>query len=204
MIKLHGMSRSNYSGLIKAVLIEKGIEFEDINAMPSQEEDYLSISPMGKVPCLETEAGFISETSAIIEYLEETFPDKPLLPSDPFERAKVRELLLHIELDIELVARKAIMFAFGRPVKEEVVKQIKKELPRGSAAVARLVKFEPYIAGSEFTVADLVGYFSYKLANIISVGAAELDLLDLVPGSKVWFDMIAERDSVKEVEAVAA
>ena len=101
MIKLHGFSRSNYYSLVKAVLIERGIEFEEVNVTPSQDEDFLAISPMGKVPCLETESGFISESTAIIEYLEETVSENSLLPTDAFQRAKVRELLLHIELVLQ-------------------------------------------------------------------------------------------------------
>ncbi len=203
MIKLHGMARSNYFGLVKAVLVERGIEFEEVQANPSQEENYLAISPMGKVPCLETGEGFISESTAIIEYLEDTVSDNSLLPTDAFQRAKVRELLLHIELDIELVARKAIMFAFGRDVAPETIKQIQKELPRGAASLVRLAKFDPYIAGSEFSVADIVGYFSFRLASIIAKGAADIDLFELVPGSKEWFDLVGERDSVKSVVEAA-
>ncbi len=198
MIKLHGFSRSNYYSLVKAVLTERGIEFEEVNVTPSQDEDFLAISPMGKVPCLETESGFISESTAIIEYLEETVSENSLLPTDAFQRAKVRELLLHIELDIELVARKAIMFAFGRDVKPEIIDQVQKELPRGAASLVRIAKFDPYIAGNEFTVADLAGYFSFGLASMIAKGAAGIDLFELVPGSKDWYEMIGERGAVKQ------
>ena len=50
MIKLYGLRMSNYYSLIKAVMIEKGIEFEEVTAPPSQEEDNLARSPMGKMP----------------------------------------------------------------------------------------------------------------------------------------------------------
>ena len=53
-IKLHGMYLSNYYNVVKTVLLEKGIVFEEVNQSPSQEDGYLDKSPMGKVPCLET------------------------------------------------------------------------------------------------------------------------------------------------------
>ena len=99
MLRLHGMSRSNYYGLAKACLISKGMTFEEVKAIPSQDEDYLVKSPMGKVPCLETDQGFISETLAIAEYLDGVQPEKPLLPTEPFRRAKTLELIRHIELN---------------------------------------------------------------------------------------------------------
>ena len=64
MLRLHGFGRSNYYNMAKMCLLEKGLEFEEVNAPPSQEPDFLAISPMGKVPCLETEHGYLSEVFA--------------------------------------------------------------------------------------------------------------------------------------------
>lgn len=66
MLKLHGFSISNYYDMAKIALLEKGIEFEEVDTRPSQENDYLSMSPMGKVPCLETDHGCITEVDAIL------------------------------------------------------------------------------------------------------------------------------------------
>jgi len=66
MLKLHGFSISNYYNMAKIALLEKGIEFEEVDTQPSQENDYLSMSPMGKVPCLETDHGCITEVDAIL------------------------------------------------------------------------------------------------------------------------------------------
>jgi glutathione S-transferase len=49
---------------------------------------------MGKVTCIGTEHGFLSETAAILEYIEHHYPDKPILPSDAFQRAKNSLLML--------------------------------------------------------------------------------------------------------------
>ena len=105
MLKLHGFPVSNYANMVQLALLEKGVPFEYVLAIPEQSEAVLAKSPRGKVPFLETPEGFINETSAILDYLEERGEGKPLLPSAPFARAQVRALMREIELYIELPAR---------------------------------------------------------------------------------------------------
>ena len=95
-LKLYGAPLSNYFNMVKTALLEKGVAFEEVMTAPSQEPDYLSKSPMGKIPTLETDEGYVSETLAILGYLEEVFPQPALLPTDAFARAKVRELALSL------------------------------------------------------------------------------------------------------------
>jgi glutathione S-transferase len=60
MLRLHGAPISNYYNMVKSTLLEKGVEFEEVMAPPSQEPGYLNRSPMGKIPCIETERGFLA------------------------------------------------------------------------------------------------------------------------------------------------
>tara|TARA_R110002110_G_scaffold415612_2_gene651629 strand:- start:95030 stop:95737 length:708 start_codon:yes stop_codon:yes gene_type:complete len=75
----------------RMALIEKGIDFEltaiDLNDKP---EWFLEISPYGKVPVLRHNGAAIFESAVINEYLEEVFPDRPLMPRDPMRRAQAR------------------------------------------------------------------------------------------------------------------
>jgi len=100
MFKLYGFSVSNYTNMVKQCLLEKGIEFEQIPVRPSQEDGFLAISPMGKIPCLETAEGFLVETSAILDYLGEVYPEPSMYPSGAFARAKAREVIHVSELYI--------------------------------------------------------------------------------------------------------
>jgi len=201
MIKLHGAALSNYYNMVKTALLEKGIEFEEVMAPPSQEPDYLAKSPMGKIPCLEVDGRFLSETNAILDYLDETQPEPSLLPSDPFARAKVRELGQSLQLYIELVARRGYAALRGNEVPQDTKDAIRTELTKGTAALGRLVEFSPWIAGSEFSQADLIGYFSFVLANLSAQRNADLDLLEALPGGKEWFEKVGARDSVKKALA---
>ena len=97
MIKLYGLKMSNYYSLTKALLIEKNVAFEEVKRPPSQEEDFLAMSPMGKMPAIESDGIFLSESLAIAQYLENIQPATALLPSDAMTAAKVMELCCHIK-----------------------------------------------------------------------------------------------------------
>jgi glutathione S-transferase len=112
MIKLHGFAASNYYNVPKLALLEKGIDFEEIlfytGAGSKYKPEYLNLSPLGKVPALEVPEGVISESRAILEYIEGVYPEHPLLPNSPYDIAKVHELSQFIEIYLELVARRLI------------------------------------------------------------------------------------------------
>jgi glutathione S-transferase len=161
MLKLCGFHLSNYHNKVRIALLEKGVPFEEDPACaPSQKDEFLARSPIGKVPFLELEDGRrIAESEVIAEYLEEAYPRKPLLPREPFERAKVRELIAFLELHIELVARKLYGQAFWkRAVSEEVKQSVEKDLAKGVRAFKTLARFDPYLAGSELTLADCAAF----------------------------------------------
>ncbi len=201
MLKLHGAPLSNYYNMAKTALLEKGIDFEEVLTPPSQDASYLSKSSMGKIPCLETDQGYLAETNAILDYLEEIDTSTPLLPADPYERAKVRELTQSLELYVELVGRQGYNALRGNEVPEPAIEAIKTGLPKGVAAIRRLAKFSPWIAGNQFTYADIVGYFTFILAKLSARANAELDLFDQFPGAREWYEKVGERDSVKKAKA---
>jgi glutathione S-transferase len=197
VLKLYGAPLSNYYNVVKCALIEKEISYEAVLVPPSQEAGYLAKSPMGKIPCIETDQGFLTETNAILDYLEDVKPTPALLPKDAFARAKVRELTQSLELYIELVARRGFGALRGMDVPADVKDGIRKDLTKGAAAVGKLVRFEPWLAGSEFSYADLFGYWAFSLATLSAKANADIDLFAAIPGSKAWYDRVAERASVK-------
>ncbi len=202
MLKLCGFHVSNYHNKVRIALLEKGVPFEeDANCTPSQKEDWLARSPIGKVPIVELDGGRrIAESEVICEYLEEAFPQKPLLPKDPFERAKVRELVTFIELHVELVARRLYgKVFFGRDVSEEVRQSVEKELAKGLRALKALAKFGPYIAGSDLTLADCAAFVSLPLVSLATKHAYGRDFLDDLPQLKPYLKMLGERPAFAKV-----
>ena len=202
MLRLCGFRISNYHNKIRLALLEKGVPFEeDSNCPPSQKDDYLARSPIGKVPFLELDGGRrLSESEVIAEYLEEAFPQKPLLPRDPFERAKVRELIKFLELHVELVARRIYGPAFfKRPVSDEVKQSAEKDLAKGIRAFKTLVRFDPYIAGRELTLADCAAFTHLPLVSLVGKHAFQRDFLDEIPQVKPYLKMLGERPAFKQV-----
>ncbi len=148
MLKLCGVPISNYYNKVKLVLLEKNIPFSEELIMPSQDDSFLKRSPMGKIPILLTDEGSISESQAILEYLEDKFPQNSLYPSDPFSKAKCREIIQHSELNLELTARRLYPEAFfGQSVSVETKNEVCEKVEKSLAGLARIVKFSPFAAG---------------------------------------------------------
>ncbi|MEQ8954246.1 MAG: glutathione S-transferase family protein [Gammaproteobacteria bacterium] len=197
-IKLYGFPISNYYNMVKCVLLEQGLDFEEILVKPSQEDDYLAKSPMGKVPCIETAQGFLTETAVIIDYLDENGPGPSLYPVDPFARAKVKELMHQMELYIELPARRLYgEVFFDRPASDEEKAAVRKLLEQGFAALARLGKYDPYIAGEQFTYADIFFRFSVGLATVVCKRALDWNAYKELPNIRPLLELIDQRDSVQ-------
>ena len=200
MLKLHGVRVSNYFSLAKAALIEKGLDFEEVKDPPAQSDEFLAKSPMGRVPVLGTDAGYFSESWAIVDYLEGVQPEPALLPADPFARAKTIELCRHIELNVELVARRCLAAAFfGGTASEDKQAETKKDLAQGVTAVQRLMACDPYAAGAEFTAADLYAFFCFGLSGQIARKMFDVDILADAPEIKALLETLATRDSIAQV-----
>ena len=202
MLKLCGFHISNYHNKVRIALLEKGIPFEeDPTCTPSQKPEFLARSPMGKAPFLELDGGRrLSESQVIAEYLEDAFPQKPLLPKDPFQRAKVRELIAHMELHVELVARRLYRTVlFGKPAPEDLKQSVAKDLDKGLRALKTLVKFDPYIAGKDLTLADCAAFVDLPLVSLATKMAYGRDFLDDLPQVKPYIKMLAERPAFNKV-----
>lgn len=102
---LHNYFRSSTSVRLRAALNLKGIPFAyvayHLRKAEHQSANYLSLNPQGLVPALELPSGqILTQSLAIIEYLDEVHPDPPLLPKEPADRARVRALSQAVACDI--------------------------------------------------------------------------------------------------------
>ena len=202
MLKLCGFHLSNYHNKVRIQLLEKGVAFEeDPGCAPSQKDEFLLRSPIGKVPFLELDDGRrLAESVIIGEYIEEADPQRPLLPSDPYQRAKVRELIQFLELHVELVARRLYGSVFWkRPISDEAKQSADKDLAKGVRALKKLVRFDPYIAGGELTLADCAAFVHLPLVTLASKHGLGRDALEPMPEVKPYLKMLGERPVFKKV-----
>lgn len=204
MLKLCGVHISNYHNKVRLALLEKGVPFEeDATCAPSQKAATLARSPLGKVPWIELPDGRrLTESQAIVEYLEEAYPQKPLLPKDPFERAKIRELITYLEWYGEMVARRLYGQAFfgTGPVSDKTKESVAQELEKGLRALRGLARFSPFIAGAELTLADCAAFVHLPLISLSTKIVYGRDLLDEgLPQAKAYAKMLAERPAFAKV-----
>ena len=204
MITLCGFAVSNYYNIVKQVLLEKEIAFQEEHvATGSKDAAVLADSPLAKVPFIRTPQGGLCESAVILDYLEAQYPAHPLLPSDAFAAAKVRELITFINLHLELVARELYGQAFfGGTVTEAVQASVRKRLEKSIAAFKRLAKFAPYVAGDSFTLADCVAFSNLPLVGMATRAVLGEDLL-IASGVdyKPYIKLLGERPSSQAVIA---
>ena len=200
MLTLCGFSASNYYNKVKLALMEKQIPFEEELAWLG--ETNLDESPLGKVPYLRTRHGAISESDAIIEYVDQLSTTTPLLPSDPFAAAKVRELCVYLNLHLELVARNLYPQAFfGGKISDGTRDKTLEQLKKNIAAFAKLARFDtPFIAGDSFTLADCSAIVHLPLVSSASKILGGSDLLAELP-VRDYLARMSERPPVQKVNA---
>jgi glutathione S-transferase len=204
MFVLCGFSLSNYYNKVKLALLEKGVAFtEELVPSGKESELVLEASPLGKVPFIRTEHGTLCESQVIMDYIEERYPAPALMPADPWQAAKVRELTTFVDLHLELVARELYPKAFfGGELSEGNIERLRKLLTKNIAGFKRLAKFAPFVAGDTFTQADCAAWASLPIVAMATRIIYGEDLLAAAGIDwKTYSKLIGERTSAQRVTA---
>ena len=106
-MKLYSYFRSTAAYRVRIAMNLKAVEYEQIpvNLLTGeqQSEDYKAINPEGLVPCLETEQGRLTQSLAMLEWLEEMYPEPSIIPGDAWQKAQARSLAYAVSCDIHPV-----------------------------------------------------------------------------------------------------
>ena len=190
MITLYDADRCPYCARVRIVLAEKDVQYEtvviDLDDRPAW---IYEKNPTGRVPVLEEDVFILPESAVINEYLNERYPEPPLLPADPAARALVRVLIFRFD-DLSKP-----YYALRRG-EDGARPRLDGEL----AKLDRLLETQPFLTGSEFGLAD-VAYVPWILR------ARERMDVDLhpFPALSEWVERLSERPSVAaEIDVVAA
>jgi glutathione S-transferase len=190
MLTLYDAARCPYCARTRIALAEKGIEFEaleiDLNDRPQW---IYEKNATGRVPVIEEDAWILPESSVIMEYLEERYPDPPLLPADPADRALARVWIFrHDDFTKPYYAL--------RRGEEDAAARLDAELAKLDAALER----QPWLTGAEYGLAD-IAYVPWVLRARDMLGVS----LDEFPAVRSWLDRLEERPAVaREVDVVAS
>jgi glutathione S-transferase len=191
VLTLHDAPRCPYCARTRIVLAEKGVPYETVTVDLANRPAWLleHNPPDGRVPVLEEDGWVLPESVVIDEYLEERYPEPPLLPADPAARAAARFVIFRFD-DLG-----DPYYAFRR--KEA---HAERWLTRVLASVDATLAMSPYLVGASFGLAD-VSYLPWviRLRDMLDFP------LDPYPALVRWLETCSERDSVAaEVATVAA
>jgi len=197
-MKLYTVPLSNFGNKSVIVAYEKNLPLEVVpppgNELASPA--YLAINPLGKVPALEVDGTVIPESEVINEYLEDRYPNPPLLPKEAAARARVRVLTRHHDLYLDPPMR-ALFFQMDPKTRNAEV--VAESLAGSQKALDYLESRigSPWAAGDAFTLADcaLAPSIWYIVRILPAFGAA--DPLGSRPKTAAWFGRVQERPSVK-------
>lgn len=190
MITLYDADRCPYCARTRIALAEKSVEYEtvviDLDDRPAW---IYEKNPTGRVPVLEEGEFVLPESAVINEYLNERYPDPPLLPTDPAERALARVAIFRFD------SLSRAYYALRRG-DGDAWSKLEAEL----AKLDRMLEAQPFITGREFSLAD-IAYVPWILR------ARDRMDVDLHPFPAVvdWVERLAERPSIAaEIDVVAA
>jgi len=166
-MKLYTYFRSSAAYRVRIALNLKGLSYEAVpvhllkNGGEQLQEEYRKINPSGLVPALEDDSVMLSQSMAIIEYLEEKHPEPPLLPSDALGRARVRELAQIVACDIHPLNNLRVLrylvkhFAMSDEAKNEWYRHwVIEGLSSLELHLARDQSSGPFCHGDKPTIAD--------------------------------------------------
>lgn len=186
---------------IRLILAEKGVPFELALEKPWEgRAEFLAMNPAGDVPVFVEENGaVISDGHAIVEYLEEAYPERPLIGADPFSRAEVRRLAgwfdtkFNAEVTENLVGEKMMkrMARTGEP-SAGAIRAGLANIRHHLEYIAFLAERRRWLAGDVFSLADIAA--AAHLSAIDYIGDVPWDAH---PGAKDWFARIKSRPSFR-------
>jgi glutathione S-transferase len=184
---LYTADRCPYAARVRIVLAEKGIGYDAVEIDLSAKPAWLyEKNPVGRVPVYEEDGGLVlPESRVIMEYLEERYPEPPLWPADPAERALGRLWLERFD-DRLGDAYYAVRRGEGRDA-----------LDAKLADLDRALEARPYLSGHEYGLAD-AGYIPWLLR------AVERFEVELGPAVSEWVERLGARPAIAaEGEVVA-
>jgi len=192
LLTLYDAARCPYCARVRIVLAEKELEHEivtiDLDARPAWIVELNP--PNGKVPVLDDDGVVLPESAVLMEYLEERYPEPPLLPPDPAERALARFTVCRFD-------------DFGDPYYDLYFRRPAGSVERVEAQLAlldRRLEEQPYLGGETYGLAD-IAYVPWILRLGPRLG------VDVSPHESIsaWLSRLLERPAIAaEAEVVAA
>ena len=203
---LHGYRYSVYVRIVRLVLAEKGLNYEQVEVNPFAADvpaDYLALHPFGRVPTLVHDGFALYETGAITRYVDRAFPGPALQPADPKRLARMDQIVGMVNA-----------YAYWPLVRQVFVHDVVRphlgtasdaaELEKGLAAAAKvldaleaLATADPWLTGPDISLAD---FHLGAMVACFTQSPSGAELLAARPGLAGWWRRLGARPSVAATE----
>jgi len=201
-MKLYSNDLSPFSARVRLMLYAKGLEVETVDPFTELEpEAFKAITPLGKVPTLEMDDGFVlPESETICEYLEQLYPEPSLLPDDPKLRAQVR--LLGRIGDLYMLAPLTVLFGNIDPSvrNHDKVVEAFTELKTALGWLDHYLDGSGHAVGSKLSLADCalvpILFFVRRIPGFFGKSGC---LLDPHPKATAYWQGIFDEPAVNKV-----
>lgn len=170
MIEIYYAPPSIYGRKVLAVLEEKNLDYEikkmSFEAEDHKKENYLKLNPNGEIPTLVDEGFVIYESTAIIEYLNDEYPEPPLMPEDSNSRALIRMIEDYCDLHVYPVLARCYLKKIVK--KEELNEEDKKHLDEKLKRLEGYLGEKVYMAG-DFSLADCAVMVVFPTLEVVGL-----------------------------------
>lgn len=197
-IQLYFAKASTFSQRTRVVLLEKGIDFTPIEIdLQNKPEEFLKISRYGKVPAIKHGDAQIYESAIINEYLDEVFPEPPLLPSDPAAKATARIWNDYANTRLAPAFNKLLR---GKDTQEQ--EQGRREFLESLLYIEQegLGKLSngQYLLGDNFSLVDISFYPWFERLPVLE-HFRNFSFPSQTPRLQQWWSAVRDRDSIRAV-----
>lgn len=203
-MQVFGGLPSPYVRKVCLVLEEKGLPWELTLLNPGSEDAaFRAASPFGKIPGFADGDYQLSDSTAIVTYLEAQYPDRPVLPAEP--RARGRAMWFD-EFTDTIFAASGLKIMFNRfvapkflkiPGNEELALQGEAELPASFDYIESVVPESGWLLGEDFTLADIAVASMFRTLAYVGIAPER-------PKTAAWYARVGERPAWRKVAEIEA
>jgi len=202
-MKLYSANLSNFASKCRLAIYEKQapVEIVSIPGGNLKSPEYLKIYPLGKTPALAVNGQIIGESEVINEYLEEKFPEKPLLPKDPEGRARCRSISRFHDLYLEPPLRALFPQIAAKEKDQKLISEKLTDVKTRLDQLETMLSSGPHALGAAFTLADCALVPTAFFMNIFLPLLGAPAFTEGHPKLTAWWTKVQERPTVQKVLA---
>lgn len=203
-LTLYGPALSTYVRTVRMLLTETNTPYDlqTVDLFAERSQEYLSKHPFGKVPALEVDGEILYETCAIVDYLDAVVAKHTFTPDEPMGRARMRQIMAIIDnylyspaISVITIQRLIVPSQNGQP-DEAAIQAAVPKAQKALGAIEAIALGNPYLLGSEITLADL--YLMPVMLYLSKTPEMEA-VTSETPKLNTWWETTKQRPSFLQV-----